>query len=417
MGKTPQELYQEREKRLNDAIQLKVPDRVPIATLFTFFAAKYAGITCQEAMYDYDKLAEVTKKAVVDFDVDVYSNPFGVIAPGPLLDILDDRRFKWPGHGVGPMSSFQFVEKEYMKAEEYDAFLFDPSDWVLRAYFPRTCGVLEPLQKLPPLNQFHYYNAMLGRFAVFGMPEVAGAIESLLKAGRESLRLLSEAASFDREMEALGFPPQFAPSTHAPFDALGDAYRGTRGIMLDMYRRPDKLLEACEKLTPIMIEMGVSGAKKTGIPRVFMPLHKGAHGFMSLEQFNTFYWPGLKNVMEGLIDAGLTPCPLFEGDYTSRLEIIGDIPKGKTVYHFESTDIFKAKEILGDRVCIRGNVSASLLCMGTPQEVKDYCKKLIDVVGKGGGFIMDGDIGIADEAKIENVRAMADFTKEYGVYR
>ena len=97
MGKTPQDLYQEREKRLNDAIQLKVPDRVPIAPLFTFFAAKYAGITCQDAMYDYNKLAEATKKATVDFDVDVYSNPFGVIAPGPLLDILDDRRFKWPG--------------------------------------------------------------------------------------------------------------------------------------------------------------------------------------------------------------------------------------------------------------------------------------------------------------------------------
>jgi len=415
MDKTPEELFKERTKRVEDAVQLKVPDRVPILPMFAFFPAIYAGMTCEEAMYDPDKLRVAARKTILDFEPDMYINPYSYVLSGPLLEALDFKQLKWPGHGVDPMSSFQFVEAEYMKAEEYDDFLFDPSDWVLRTYIPRTCGALEPFQKIPPLNQSHYYNAMLGRFAVFGMPDVARAVESLLKAGRESLKLLSDAASFDEEMRELGYPCQFSPSTHAPFDAIGDAYRGTMGIMLDMYRRPDKLLEACEKLTPVMIEMGVSGAKKTGIPRVFIPLHKGAHGFMSLEQFKTFYWPGLKTVMDGLIEAGLTPCPLFEGDYTSRLEIIGDIAKGKAIYHFESTDIFKAKEILGDRVCIRGNVSASLLCMGTTQDVKDYCKKLIDVVGKGGGFIMDSAVTL-DEAKTENVKAMFDFTREYGVY-
>lgn len=415
MEKTPEELFKERIKRVEDAIQLKVPDRVPITPFFGFFSAKYAGVTCEELMYDYDKLGVVERKTILDFQPDMYVNPYTYALLGPLMEALDYKELKWPGHGVSPTSSYQFVEGEYMKADEYDAFLFDPSDWILRTYLPRTCGALEPLQQLFPFRQFHYYMATLGRFSVFGLPEVATAIESLLKAGREALKMVSAAASFDKEMKGLGFPPQFAPSTHAPFDALGDALRGTRGIMLDMYRQPDKLLEACEKLTPVMIEMGVSGAKRAGVPRVFIPLHKGPEGFMSLKQFKTFYWPGLKKIMEGLIDAGLTPCPLFEGNYTSRLEIISDIPKGKAVYHFECTDIFKAKEILGDRVCIRGNVPLSLLCTGTPEEVKDYCKKLIDVVGKDGGFIMDAGATL-DDAKPENVKAMCDFTKEYGVY-
>jgi hypothetical protein len=84
------------------------------------------------------------------------------------------------------------------------------------------------------------------------------------------------------------------------------------------------------------------------VPRVFIPLHKGAEYFMSLEQFKTFYWPGLRALMLGLIDEvdeGLTPCPLFEGDYASRLEIIADIPKAKACYAFERMDIFKAKEV------------------------------------------------------------------------
>ena len=139
-------------------------------------------------------------------------------------------------------------------------------------------------------------------------------------------------------------------------------------------------------------------------------------GFMSIDQFKTFFWPTLHKLILALIDHGLVPMVLFESDYTDRLEIIKDVPPGKVIYWFERTDIFKAKEVLGDRVCLKGNVPSSLMCTGTPDEVKAYCKKLIDIVGKGGGFIVDCDIGIPDEAKPENVRAMTDFVKEYGAY-
>ena len=61
-----------------------------------------------------------------------------------------------------------------------------------------------------------------------------------------------------------------------------------------------------------------------------MALHRGADGFMSLNQFETFYWPGLKKIILALIDAGLTPFVFFEGDFTSRLEYLTELPKGKT---------------------------------------------------------------------------------------
>jgi uroporphyrinogen-III decarboxylase len=93
--------------------------------------------------------------------------------------------------------------------------------------------------------------------------------------------------------------------------------------------------------------------------------------------------------------------------------VIGDIPRGKAIYWFERTDLFKAKEVLGDTVCIEGGLPSSLLINGSPEEVKARCKKLIDVVGKDGGFIMNGDVGIPDEAKVQNVKAMADFIREY----
>jgi len=79
-------------------------------------------------------------------------------------------------------------------------------------------------------------------------------------------------------------------------------------------------------------------------------------------------------------------------------------------------DIHRAKEVLGDTVCFRGNVPVTLLCAATPEDVKAYVKELIDVVGKGGGLMVDCGIWF-DEARHENVKAMVDFTKEYGVYK
>ena len=136
---------------------------------------------------------------------------------------------------------------------------------------------------------------------------------------------------------------------------------------------------------------------------------------MSLEKFETFYWPTLKRLIQGIADVGLTPCVFFEGNYTSRLEYLLELPEGKVFGHFDTTDIFRAKEILNGHMCIVGDVPCSLLQTGTVQDVKDYCKKLINVVGKDGGFIMSTRSPV-DDVKTENLKAMIDFTKEYGVY-
>jgi uroporphyrinogen-III decarboxylase len=186
--------------------------------------------------------------------------------------------------------------------------------------------------------------------------------------------------------------------------------------MLDMFRRKDKLLEAIERAIPIMSKAPIRDIANKPCRIVFMPMHWGLDGFMSPDQFKTFFWPQLRQVIMRFIDAGLVPLVLWEGDCTSRLETIADIPAGKAIYWFERTDMFRAKEVLGDIVCLRGNVPASLFVTAGPQEVRDYCRKLIEVAGKGGGLILDGAIGIPDEARTENVLAMYEAAREYGRY-
>ena len=407
-------LYEEREKRVMDAIQLKVPDRVPIAGKYGFFPARYAGITIQEYIYEPEKMWEASWKTIRDFPADLIQNPYPARLLGPLFDILDAKQVMWPGRQLGPDVSWQFVEEEYMKPEEYPDLLSDPSNFIVRRYWPRIFGAVKGLEKLAPLHAMTGYAAgILGTTASFALPEVVKTLDTLRRAGEEALKVFSCQRRFSETARQEGFPFDFGANANAPFDKLGDYFRGTRGIMIDMYRRPEMVIQACDTLLPFMIEGAVEGAEKSGNPRIFIPLHKGADGWMSREQFLKFYWPTLHQLMLALIDRGLIPCPFFEGVYTSRLDILRDIPPGKACYSFETIEMDVAKKLLGDRVCIRGNVPGSLMTTGTAEDVKRYCRRLIDTLGRDGGFILDLATSM-DDAKSENVRAMFEAAGVYG---
>ncbi|MDD4402549.1 MAG: uroporphyrinogen decarboxylase family protein [Desulfitobacteriaceae bacterium] len=413
MNKTPEEMYAERLKRVKDAVELKVPDRVPVVPFFQFFPMFHAGHTVKDVMYDFSKACKASKDAILEFDPDMYISPLAY--PGKALEILKYNLLKWPGYGVKDDKSYQFVEDEYMRSDDYDHFFDDSSDFMFRKYLPRVCGALEPLRTTTSAHDATWLG-LFNYVAMFGQPEVIKALEALTKAGQEFLSWFGSTGKFDVEMKELGYPNMVGGFAFAPLDVIGDTMRGTTGVMLDMYRCPEKLIKAVDKVTPWTIETAINSSKATGNPVVMFALHKGADSFMSPEQYEKFYWPSLRKVMLALIDEGLIPLIYCEGEYTSRLEYLADVPKGKVIYHFESVDIHKAKEVLGGIACLTGNVPNNLLYTGTPADVEDYCRKLIDVWGKDGGFILDA-AAVIDEAKPENIKAMIDFTKEYGVYK
>jgi len=405
--------YKARLTRIIEAIRLREPDRVPVNLPSGYFPTYYAGITLRTAMYDYDELCQAWLKFMQDFDMDTFGGP-GLVFPGRVSELLDTRISKWPGHGLPADVRFhQFVEGEYMKADEYDVFLNDPSDFCLRFYLPRTLGALEPFHRLSPFT--HALGMPTNFLASCTMPDVQAAFQSIVDAGRELGKWWEAVEDCSQKVMSEGFPSFWGGMAMAPFDTFADTLRGTRGIVMDMYRQPDKLLEAMEKVTPLNIEGAVSAANASGGPVIFMPLHKGDDSFMSNKQYETFYWPTLEKVILGLVDEGLVPLLFAEGSYNRRLEIIKDLPRGVVVWHFDQTDMARAKEVLGDSACIAGNVPASLICTGTPQAVKEYCRQLIEVCGKGGGYILTGGAAV-DKCNPDNLRAMMTAAKEYGTY-
>jgi uroporphyrinogen-III decarboxylase len=409
MVKTPAELYREREQRVMDALMLRKPDRVPAIVLFGSFASRYAGISRKDELYDLERSYEANLKATLDFAPEMASAP---LTFGSILESLDYKQMKWPGYGLPDEYGYQYVEGEYMRPEEYDAFLYDPSDYVMRNHWPRTLGKMAALSKLPPIRTLiSYFFGLTSGFIPLATPQGIEALEALRKAGEESARAVGALQRFVARLAEDGFPMLFASGTQAPFDTLGDYFRGTKGIFLDMYREPEKLTAACEKMLPVMLETAIPAAKASGNPRVFIPLHKGSDNFMSLDQFKRFYWPTLRELLVALVKERLNPVVLVEGPYTSRLETIKDVPEGKIIYWFENVDMAKAKAILDGKVCIMGNVPMSLLATGTVAQVKRYCRKLLDIFGRDGGYIMSS-AAVLDDAKFENVRALIDSTRQ-----
>jgi uroporphyrinogen-III decarboxylase len=405
-------LYQQRQKRLIDAIELREPDRLPTILFSHFWVARYSGMTCRDAMYDYERLAAAIRKAVIDLEPDAFQPVHALVAFGPTMEILDYKQLEWPGHkGLSDNVPFQYLDAQYMEANEYEEYLLDPTAFMLHKYMPRIAGALEPLSQLP-IYPAVLHTRIIQSMEVYARPEVRRALETLIRAGEEMQRMRAVQDRMIQELKDLGFPLASHGTSHAPFDVAADYLRGSKGAMLDLFRNKDKLLNLMDRLTTLIPPAGIAGVKAAGGNMIFIPLHWGLDGFMSPKQFTTFFWPQFQKVLLALIEAGIYPHVLWEGDCTTRLEVIKDVPPGKCVYFFERTDIFKAKEALRDRVCIRGNVPASMLIAGTPSQVREYCKKLFDVVGDGGGFILDAGVGIPDEAKPENVLAMYQFAKE-----
>jgi hypothetical protein len=406
------ERYARKANRIIKAINLEEPDRVPCQIPAGTFPAYYAGYDLKRCMYDLEAMRTAMIKFVTDFDCDTHGGTH--FFPGKVLEILGYKLYKWPGHGLSDDAvNVQFDEQEYMQPDEYDEFILNPADYIIRRFLPRTWGAFSPLSTVGPLSSFQgiAYQAL----GLASLPD----FRPLFKAISEASQALDEwgtvVAECSRVTQAMGYPSTEGGMALAPFDTIADLLRGTRGSSLDMYRQPDKLLEATEKVVGLTLQSVMENADQFVSPFVFIPMHKGADAFMSDQYFEKFYWPSFRELLLGLIDEGLIPAMVVDGTYNRRLEHIKDLPRASVIWTFEKTDMVLAKRVLGGHACIAGNITGALLYTGTPEDVKKYCRWLIDTLGPGGGYILSMGISV-DTVAPANLQAIIETAKEYGVY-
>jgi hypothetical protein len=398
MAKDMEQLYAQRLKRYVTAMRNEKADMIPIRPFVAEFTAKYAGYTCQEVTHDFEKAFIAARKCAADFDWDAVVANMVYVWTG-LTQAIGLKYYAVPGIDISPDTGFQYLEPPedgaFMKPDEYDQLIEDPTGFLFNVWLPRVSADVSAM----------------------GQPTSYRNNLSFLKGG---MAMLSYFNGFGKQIELLrtqsGTVSAIAGILKAPFDIIADKLRGYLGLLTDLFERPAKVLAACEAMMPHLLHVALSGADPDKNVPIGFWMHRGCVPFVSHEHFNKFYWPTLKPIIEEIWARGHQVLFYAEGNWNAHLKSFAELPEKSIVYHVDQADIFEVHKVLGDKFCVSGGIPNFLLSYGTPQEVRNYCKKVIDGVARDGGYIMDASAIMQDDTKVENVRAMTEFTREYGVY-
>jgi len=398
VAKDMEQLYAERLKRYVTAMRNEKPDRIPIRPFVAEFVAKYAGYTCQEVAHDYEKAFTATRKCAADFDWDATVGNMVYVWTG-LTQAIGLKYYAVPGIDISKDTGFQYKEPSeqdaFMKVDEYDALIADPTGFLFNVWLPRvSTDVRAPGEPNTFRNNLSFVKggmAMMQYFGAFGV---------------QAARMRAES----------GTVSAIAGILKAPMDILADKLRGYINLCWDLIERPEKVLAACEALVPHLAHVALSGADPTKNVPISIWMHRGCVPFVSMAHFENIYWPTLKPIVTEIWRQGHQVLFYAEGKWGPHLARFAELPAGSIIYHCDRDDIFEVHKVLGEKFCLSGGVPNVLLAFATPQKIRECCKKIIDGVARDSGYIMDASAIIQNDARPENVKAMTDFTREYGVY-
>ena len=390
--------YQQRFARYVTAMRNETPDCVPIRPFVAEFTAKYAGMTCQEVVHDYQKAFDAAVKCAQDFDWDAVVPNMVYVWTG-LAQAAGLRYYGIPGIGLPHDVGFNYIEpaedKAFMRADEYDALIADPTGFLFSTWLPRVSTEV----------------------AACGTPACYRGRLALVKS---SMAMMQYFQAFGPQIERLrrecGTPSAIAGIFKAPFDIIADKLRGYVGLVQDMAEQPDKVLAACEALMPHLCHVGLTTADPARCVPIGFWMHRGCVPFINPRQFDSHYWPTLKPIIEEFWKHGHQTLFYAEGKWAAHLEAFRELPARSIVFHADRDDIFAVKRKLGDRFALSGGVPNVLLSYGKPAEVRDFCRRVMDEVAPGGGYIMDAGAIMQNDTSVENLRILTETTREFGVY-
>jgi len=365
------------EERMIAAINLEKPDRVPISPLLGIdVAATYFGLNTAEMHKDPIKGLDILLKFFDKFGSwDGYSI-FPLVKSGYTLAGF---KVKAPGQELPDNYFAQFDEGEWMKIEDYktvsdigwskfvsDEYIYRISDWTA---------------------------------------------EDVIKARNEILNLIVKARMEWVEKRNVGL--RTGDYRVHPFFTLS-LNRSLLKFTQDLYYRPELVETALDTMTDEFIQVVKAQCKNNDGNVVFIPEERAEGAIYPLKIFERFWWPYTKRIVESLNDEGIIPWLHLDQCWDINIPYFKELPRASCILDLDGlTDIFRAKEILKDHLCIMSDVSASLFSIGTPKQVEDYVKKLIDKLGVDGGHILASGCEVPSDCRPENFKAFLKTGKTY----
>lgn len=367
-------------ERMEAAVRLEPLDRIPCAPLMdVYFPSRYKGWTTSKGLHNMRDGFQAI--------VDIFNETGGwdgMLLPGyslPLTPHLHSGvaigKMINPGRELGEDDVAQFVETVVLTHDDYDAII--SAGWDSFRENAKDRFNPQPADRIVgwARHQMEQYKFELELWRSKGVRSLCGAIT------QSPLMILSTSRTF---ME----------------------------VTKDIYHIPDKLEAVMDAMVDDLIADAIEAAGISGEPGVMLVMERGGGFYYPLEIYERFEYPYMKKMVEAFTSENLITVMHLDQDYTLNLPYFTDLPPRTVVAELDSmTDIFKAKEILKEHMCIAGDVPAALTSLGTPAEIEEYCRKLIDIVGKDSGFILSTGCTCPVDCKMENLQAMVDTVKNY----
>ena len=357
-------LHEERFQRILQAVSLEEPDRTPVVLEYSAFAAQVTGTTVAEFLESAEKNLEIMLKAfeiIGDSDAVNYGSfwPYG-------LAYLFMSKVRVPGVELAADDMWQVVETELMTREDYDRIL--ERGW-------------------PQFNRQFMKERVL-----------EDAAEKFFPPNWKPVDVLNA-------WKAIGVPVLNGGNITTPIEVLCGS-RSLAEFACDLVDIPDKVEAAMEAIVPHLAGRAIDSAKKLNFPAVWVGGWRSAPSLYSPVMWNRFAWPYFSRLVNEVVEAGLIAILHLDSDWTRELDRFLELPRGRCIMALDGeTDIFKAKETLDGHMCLMGDVPATMLYLGQPEEVYDYSSRLIRELGPR-GFILQSGCDIPANAKPENVKAM-----------
>jgi hypothetical protein len=359
-----EEIYQQRLSRILQAVALEETDRTPVVLEYSGFAAHITNTQMAEFLRSPTKNIQTMIEAY-DIIGDGDAINYGSFWPYALsYDFM--AKVRVPGVELPDDDMWQVVEYEIMQARDYDRILEMGWPQFFEEFMKKRIFDDAPDDFFPPRRK---PVDVRERWQAHGVPVLSGG------------------------------------DVTTPIELLCGA-RSLMEFSMDLINIPDKVEAAMDAILPHLAGKAIRRAKKLRYPAVWIGGWRSAPCMLSPVMWNRFVWPYFSKLVEEVVSAGLIAILHLDSDWTRELQRFKELPGAKCIMALDGeTDIFKAKTVLGDHMCIMGDVSASMLYLQTPEEVSQYCAKLIREIGPR-GFILQSGCDIPTNASLANVQAM-----------
>jgi hypothetical protein len=358
------DLYHQRLTRILKTVALEEPDRTPVVLEYSGFAA-YVTRTPMAEFLRSSKTNIDTMIQAFHMVGDADAINYGAFWPYGLCYAFMSK-VRVPGVDLAENEMWQVTETELMNRDDYDRIRdLGWSDFFKKIMQERILNDA-PAEYFPPKRKSVNVR---GKWQAHGIPVLSGG------------------------------------DVTTPIELLCGA-RSLIKFAMDLVEIPDTIEAVMDIILPHLANKAVQRAKNLGYPLVWIGGWRSAPCLISPTMWNRFAWPYFRKLVFEVVDAGLIALLHLDSDWTRELERFRELPRGKCIMALDGeTDIFKAKEVLADHMCVMGDVPASMLFLKNPEEVYAYCSRLIRQLGPQ-GFMLQSGCDIPANAKLENVQAM-----------